>query len=81
MLDVIGTSLLRIDQVQADGNNMILSFSTLTGRTYHIVWTASLQSGSWAIVQGNIAGTGGIIQVTDTNGSGQTQRFYRLIVE
>ena len=76
-----GTSFFRINQVQQDGNNIIVSFSTVPGRTYRLTRTTNLQSGSWTTVQGNIAGTGSIIQITDTNGAGQPRRFYQLIVE
>ncbi|MEO5712087.1 MAG: hypothetical protein ABIT37_01245 [Luteolibacter sp.] len=38
-------------------------------------------SGSWTPVGDAITGTGNVIQITDTNGAGQTQRFYRLVVK
>jgi hypothetical protein len=31
-------------------------------------------------VQDNIAGTGGILQITDTGAATQSKRFYRIVV-
>ncbi|MGB0993556.1 MAG: hypothetical protein ACPG32_13940, partial [Akkermansiaceae bacterium] len=62
-------------------------FPTVIGKSYRVEWSDSLQPGSWNVVetnnipQDNIVGTGGTIQVTDTNGATHTRRFYRINVE
>jgi autotransporter-associated beta strand protein len=73
-------SVLKISQMQANGNNMIVGFPTVAGKTYRLEYSGTLQSGSWTAVQDGIAGTGGTIQVTDTGGAAQPQRFYRIVV-
>jgi len=40
----------------------------------------TLQSGSWTTVQDNIAGTGGVVQLSDSGAAAQSQRFYRIII-
>jgi glucuronoarabinoxylan endo-1,4-beta-xylanase len=72
-------SCLKINQMHASGNDMVLSFSTVTGKTYRVERSDTLQSNSWTTVQDNIAGTGGTVQVTDSNGVGKSKRFYRLL--
>lgn len=80
------TSRLQISSIAVTGNDFVISFPTVSGKSYTVEWSNTLQVGSWNIVetnsipQENIAGTGGNIQVTDTNGSLETRRFYRIIV-
>ena len=57
-----------------------MSFPTVSGKTYRVERSDTLQSGSWTTLQDNIAGTGGTVQVTDVGGAGQPKRFYRLIL-
>jgi len=59
---------------------MLVSFPSVTGKTYRMERSDTLQSGSWTTVQDNIAGTGGIKQVIDTDGAMQSKRFYRAVV-
>jgi fibronectin type 3 domain-containing protein len=73
-------SLLKVSQMETNGNDMTVSFTTVTGKTYRLERSASLQSGSWFPVQDSIPGTGGIVHVNDPNGAGQTKRFYRIVV-
>jgi alpha-L-fucosidase len=74
------TSRLKIGQVQSSGSGMVVSFPTTSGKTYRVEYSTSLQSGSWTSVQDNIAGTGSVVQVTDSGAVGQTKRFYRIVV-
>ena len=74
------TSLLKIDPMQASGDDMNLSFPSVLGRTYRVERSATLLEGSWITVQDNIPGTGGTLQVTDLGGSGHERRFYRIVV-
>ncbi len=73
-------STLKINELQANGMDMLVSFPTVSGTTYRLEWSETLQTGSWTVIQDNIAGTGGIIQLTDSNGAGKTKRFYQLVV-
>ncbi len=74
------TSSLRIAQMAANGNDLLVSFPTVLGKTYRLDCSATLQVGSWTTVQDNISGTGLAIQVTDPGGATQPVRFYRLVV-
>jgi autotransporter-associated beta strand protein len=74
-------SALRIGQVQASGNDIVVSFATVVGKSYSVERSDTLQSGSWTPVQSGIAGTGSTVQVTDTNAAAQTRRFYRVIAQ
>jgi hypothetical protein len=74
-------SVLNIASVQTNGNDIVVSFASVAGKIYRLERSATLQSGSWATVRENISGTGGVVQVTDTNAALQPARFYRLNVQ
>jgi hypothetical protein len=74
------SSLLKIHQMQASGNDMNLSFPSVLGRTYRVERSDTLLEESWITVQDNIPGTGGFIGITDTGGAAQQRRFYRIVV-
>ena len=73
-------SALRITQIAETENDLVISFTSMAGKTYRVDCSDSLQDGSWTPVQDNIAGTGGIVQVIDTDGATQAKRFYRAVV-
>jgi len=68
--------VLSYQMVGADGLN--LSFGTETGKTYALEFSESLNSAVW-ISATNVVGTGGIIPISETIGSGQG--FYRVRTE
>jgi alpha-glucosidase len=72
-------SLLKINQIQASGSDLVVSFATVTGKTYRLERSDTLQAGSWATVQDNIAGSGSMVQITDANAAAQPKRFYRVL--
>ena len=80
------TSVLKVGDISQSGNDMVISFATVAGKTYRVEASNALQSGSWASVptgdpaQDKITGTGGTVHVTDTGGAAQQKRFYRIIV-
>ena len=59
-------------------NDFAVSFDTVEGQTYELQSTSDLGTGSWSSVVTNIPGTGGIIQIADTNVASQIPRFYRV---
>ncbi|MEI8037004.1 MAG: hypothetical protein WCJ14_01315, partial [Verrucomicrobiota bacterium] len=62
------------------GSDLLLSFPTVSGKTYRVERSDTLQTGSWATVQANIPGTGGTVQVADAAGAAQPKRFYRIVI-
>lgn len=71
-------STFKIAQVQPSESNFLVSFPSVSSKTYRVERSDTLQSSSWTSVQDNIAGTGGTLQVSD-NGT-QLRRFYRIVV-
>ena len=58
-----------------------LQFNTVAGRTYRVEWTQHLPAtNGWSILPGaaSLPGSGGLLQITDTNAPTQPQRFYRI---
>ncbi|MEO7101043.1 MAG: autotransporter-associated beta strand repeat-containing protein, partial [Luteolibacter sp.] len=72
-------SVLKVTNLAVSGNDFIVSFSTVSGKTYRVERSDTLEAGSWTTVQGNIAGTGGTVQVTDPGVATQSKRFYRIV--
>jgi glucosylceramidase len=72
-------SYLRV-QLQVDGGGIRITFPTVVGRTYRVETSETLAAGSWRILQGGIAGTGGDVQVVDPDASAYQSRFYRAVV-
>ncbi len=66
--------------VSFSGNNSLVTFATVVGRTYTIERSDNLLP-PWTVVQSGIAGTGGPVIATDTNGATQPRRFYHAIVQ
>ncbi|MEM7393942.1 MAG: LamG-like jellyroll fold domain-containing protein, partial [Verrucomicrobiota bacterium] len=56
-----------------------LIFPTSTGRTYRIEGTTNLYTGPWSVFQSNIPGSGGILNIPDSNGV--ERLYYRIGVE
>ena len=74
------SSVLKINQLQLSGADYVLSFQTVAGKTYRLERSTTLQSGSWTTVQDNIAGNGGVMQITDAGAGGQSKLFYRITI-
>ncbi|MCW1925718.1 fibronectin type III domain-containing protein [Luteolibacter arcticus] len=73
-------SLLKVSEMAPSGEDMLVSFPSVGGITYRLECSATMESGSWTIVEDDITGTGEIIQITDPGGAAQPQRFYRIVV-
>jgi len=74
------SSVLKISQLQISGADYVVSFSSVAGKTYRVERSDTLANGSWTTVSNNIAGTGGVLQVTDTGAAAQPKRFYRVVL-
>ncbi len=74
-------SMLKVGAMAWSGNDMVVNFPTVIGKTYRVECSATLQPGSWSTVRGAIPGTGGAVQVTDPGVVTDPRRFYRIVVE
>ena len=59
------------------GDSSVISFTTFLGVAYDLQRANDL-TGAWSVVTANIAGTGGVVQITNSGETGQFERFYRL---
>ncbi|MBI3418348.1 MAG: hypothetical protein HY043_23920 [Verrucomicrobia bacterium] len=63
------------------GNDTVINFNTVPGKTYQVDYNDTFPGGSWTTFTNNISGTGGSIQVTNLNAGTQSQRIYRVQVQ
>lgn len=68
---------LVIAGVAIDGSDVLVTVATVLGETYALEAT---QGGfqDWTTVVPNVSGTGGDLIITDSDGAGQDERFYRV---
>jgi hypothetical protein len=71
---------LRITGSQVVGADVQINLATGSNRLYRVDWTSDLVTGVWTTVTNNVAGTGGIVIVTDPGATAHPQRFYRATV-
>ena len=63
--------------VKVIGSNVAVNFTTFVGESYDLLRADTLTTAAWSAVTTNVPGSGGIVQVTDTNGLGPPAGFYR----
>jgi hypothetical protein len=79
------SSALRITMLAASGDDVLISFPSVTGRFYRVERSETLAPDSWTTVLTQtlpanlLPGTGALIQITDTEGALLPRRFYRLV--
>jgi hypothetical protein len=66
-----------LNGIRVVGTNSQVTLTTILGMSYDLLSTSDLKAGTWSSVATNMPGTGGIVQVTDTNGAAGARRFYR----
>ena len=73
-------NVFRIKSAVKNGNDAVIGFSTVAGKTYAVQKATSLDAGAlWTSVQDNVPGTGGTVTITDTGAMAQPKRFYQVI--
>lgn len=70
-------SALHILSIQANGPNIEVTFSSVSGKLYRLQ-RSDAPGGAWTTVADNIPGTGGPALATHTGGAGQPQGYYRV---
>ncbi|HEY6168418.1 MAG TPA: hypothetical protein VI454_10290, partial [Verrucomicrobiae bacterium] len=68
----------RLTGVSVAGANVLVSFTSLSGRFYRLESADNLGSNQWTTVTNNIPGAGGIMQGVHVGGAGAPTRFYRI---
>jgi hypothetical protein len=74
-----GTDLL-VTATQVLGTGAQINLSTGSNRLYRVDYISDLVTGVWTTVTNNVAGTGGIVTITDPGAGGQPERFYRVAI-
>ena len=72
------SNLLKIDSATTSGSNVVINFGSVLGMKYQVEYSADLSSGTWPVLTNGVVGTGGSLPIIDPNGTGLTQRFYRI---
>jgi hypothetical protein len=62
------------------GSDCHLQFPTVVGRFYRVESSPDMAPGSWTLLAGPLAGTGGMMEIVDSNVIGAARRFYRAVV-
>jgi hypothetical protein len=66
-----------MNSIRVIGTNSVVSFATVLGMSYDLLSASNLMGAVWSPRVTNVSGTGGVVQVTDTNGAVGPRRFYR----
>jgi hypothetical protein len=67
-----------INNLRLAGSNALVSFIAQSGNQYDLQYASNVFSGVWLPTTTNVAGSNGVIELTDTNGAGFSCRFYRI---
>jgi len=74
-------SVLKVSSItKADANGITLSWPTVTGKTYRVVYSETVDDGYWTDLSEGIVADGAVASWTDTNISSGTVRFYSVEV-
>ncbi len=68
-----------ITAVEKSGANMLVKFTTISGRTYRIEYKDDLPAATWTTLVASVSGTGGIVTVPDPGAASLPKRFYRAV--
>ena len=73
--------LNQINGIRISGTNVLVSITSLAGKSYQLQYRTSLDNGGWSNVPGaTVTGIGGPLTLTDAGGTQPAQRFYRVVI-
>ena len=78
VLRVLVPPLINAGSLNVTGTNVSLSLNSLAGLNYQLQYKNTLQDAAWTPLTPAVAGTGGILTLSDTNGPPWLSRFYRV---
>jgi hypothetical protein len=67
-----------ITSFRLSSSNAVISFSSFLGADYDLQRADDITGAAWLVVASNIAGNGGTLQITSTNGIAASQGYYRV---
>ena len=73
-------SSLKITRLEPAGDDLLVVFPSVAGRSYRVERSLTLEAGSWTTLQDAITGTDGEIEVADAGASALPRCFYRIVV-
>ena len=77
---VSSDSVFRIRALSFSGQDTVLRFDSVSGKTYTVEKSTGLTAGGWTVVKDDIAGTGAPITITEPGGATVPKAFYRVRV-
>jgi hypothetical protein len=63
--------------IEAFGRNLVMSWHSVPGQTYHIEYKDDLNAGTWTVLGSTLVGNGSLLTVTNDL-TASSQRYYRL---
>jgi subtilisin family serine protease len=76
----VSNAVPRIASLQTNAASVLIRFNSVLGWSYNLERATGI-NGPWSPIQSNVAGTGSVIQLTDTRvATPSAQRYYRLRV-
>jgi hypothetical protein len=69
-----------ISEITHSGDDVVVKIFSAVGRVYRLEWRDSPTEGDWAEADGPVAGTGGLLELTDLGGGENPQRVYRVTI-
>jgi len=73
--------VLRFTEVRLSGTNVLLKFTTVSDKAYAIQSRSGAVGGAWTPVPGLLAGTGGIVTMTNDLPPSVAARYYRAVAQ
>jgi hypothetical protein len=77
---VLTASGVKVSKVSPSGQDFVVQVPSVTGHTYQLQYTTSLTPATWTNTGPPQSGNGGLLNLTDTGGTVNPQRFYRVEV-
>jgi hypothetical protein len=77
-LEITAVPISQVTSLVVVGPDVKVSFTTTNSVSYTVEYSDDLVTGNWNTLTNNIAGTGGIMTITDSGASALSRRFYRV---
>ena len=68
-----------ITAVEKSGANVLVKFTTISGKTYRVEYKDDLPAATWTVLAAGVNGTGNVVTMTDAGAASLAKRFYRAV--